>query len=547
MTKSNEYDILDRKRKEEVSFGGKKYQTKYEYLKSGDHATNLIKRIRYGGGTFTGYDGNIEYSYDNNGNISEVVEDGKLVACYEYDKLNRLIRENSKHFDKTVVYRYDRNGNILHKDIYPYTLEKDIRGLAPTESVPYVYSSVWFDQLTEYGAREPRGELFTYDKLGNPIVYRGHTLSWANGRQLTKFGEVKYEYGADGQRTSREVEKVKHEYAYLEGKLFSERWSGNELRYYYDESGVCGIHYDGTKYYFRKNVQGDVTAIYKADGSRVALYKYDAWGNCKVYDGSGAEKGEADFIGNINPIRYRGYYYDNETKLYYLKTRYYDPEIGRFMNADDVQLLPTLAEEVNGINLYAYCGNNPVMAVDPEGSTFHDLNDAVSYIDTMFQMAAYIILGMAKNIGQNSLNVVNAAKTIQGFAQGASKVFTGTAYILTAICSIQSGIEKGYSADRIATDVVFDLAVAVVMAQIGSWVGSLIPIPVLGTLIGAALGFVLGALYSKFSVYIDDLKESFYNGIMDVANRIGGIINNVNDYLNRGWNWLTGKIRRWFN
>lgn len=220
MTKSNEYDILDRKRKEEVSLGGKKYQTKYEYLKSGDHATNLIKRIRYGGGTFTGYDGNIEYSYDNNGNISEVVEDGKLVACYEYDKLNRLIRENSKHFDKTVVYRYDRNGNILHKDIYPYTLEKDIRGLAPTESVPYVYSSVWFDQLTEYGAREPRGELFTYDKLGNPIVYRGHTLSWANGRQLTKFGEVKYEYGADGQRTSREVEKVKHEYAYLEGKLF---------------------------------------------------------------------------------------------------------------------------------------------------------------------------------------------------------------------------------------------------------------------------------------------------------------------------------------
>lgn len=289
LTKSNEYDILDRKRKEEVSFGGKKYQTKYEYLKSGDHATNLIKRIRYGGGTFTGYDGNIEYSYDNNGNISEVVEDGKLVACYEYDKLNRLIRENSKHFDKTVVYRYDRNGNILHKDIYPYTLEKDIRGLAPTESMPYVYSSVWFDQLTEYGAREPRGELFTYDKLGNPIVYRGHTLSWANGRQLTKFGEVKYEYGADGQRTSREVEGVKHEYTYLEGKLFSERWSGNELRYYYDESGVCGIHYNGTKYYFRKNVQGDVTAIYKADGSRVAAYEYDAWGNCKVYDGNGAE------------------------------------------------------------------------------------------------------------------------------------------------------------------------------------------------------------------------------------------------------------------
>lgn len=100
-------------------------------------------------------------------------------------------------------------------------------------------------------------------------------------------------------------------------------------------------------------------------------YTYHAWENNKVYNPDGTENTLSTFIGNINPIRYRGYYYDTETKLYYLKSRYYDPEIGRFINADGIENID--ADTLNGLNLYAYCGNNPVMLSDSSGcSPFWD-------------------------------------------------------------------------------------------------------------------------------------------------------------------------------
>ena len=95
-------------------------------------------------------------------------------------------------------------------------------------------------------------------------------------------------------------------------------------------------------------------------------YKYDAWGNHAVLDANGADINDASHIGSINPFRYRGYYYDTETGLYYLKSRYYDPEVGRFITIDDTSYLDP--ETINGLNLYAYCGNNPVMGYDPEGT-----------------------------------------------------------------------------------------------------------------------------------------------------------------------------------
>ena len=94
-------------------------------------------------------------------------------------------------------------------------------------------------------------------------------------------------------------------------------------------------------------------------------YSYDAWGNCKVLNASGAEITDANHIGNLNPFRYRGYYYDTETKLYYLQSRYYDPEIGRFITIDDISYLAP--DAINGLNLYAYCRNNPVNRVDATG------------------------------------------------------------------------------------------------------------------------------------------------------------------------------------
>ena len=90
------------------------------------------------------------------------------------------------------------------------------------------------------------------------------------------------------------------------------------------------------------------------------------WINHKVYNASGSEIGaEVANIGNVNPIRYRGYYWDKEFNLYYLQSRYYDPVVGRFISADSVEYLEP--DSVSGLNLYVYCNNNPVMNTDPSG------------------------------------------------------------------------------------------------------------------------------------------------------------------------------------
>ena len=96
-------------------------------------------------------------------------------------------------------------------------------------------------------------------------------------------------------------------------------------------------------------------------------YQYDAWGNHTL---SGNSK-----IANLNPFRYRGYYFDKETGLYYLQTRYYDPEVGRFISPDNTDY--ATVQTVNGLNLYAYCGNNPVMRTDSNGTSWSDFWSSV--------------------------------------------------------------------------------------------------------------------------------------------------------------------------
>jgi RHS repeat-associated protein len=130
------------------------------------------------------------------------------------------------------------------------------------------------------------------------------------------------------------------------------------MEFVYDSSGLSGFKYNREEYLYQKNIQGDIIAILNLDGEVIAEYRYDAWGNCKYDLASG--------IATANPFRYRGYYYDQETGLYFLQTRYYDPETGRFISQDDVTYLDP--EHINGLNLYAYCCNNPVMMVDPTGT-----------------------------------------------------------------------------------------------------------------------------------------------------------------------------------
>ena len=142
------------------------------------------------------------------------------------------------------------------------------------------------------------------------------------------------------------------------GKLRTEIEGSTTRNYIYGADGAVGYEENGEHFMYRKNFFGDITAIYKGT-TKIAEYSYDAWGNCTIvsdYNGYGAR----------NPFRYRGYYFDTDLNMYYLTTRYYDPKTGRFINADAIEYLKP--EAINGLNLYAYCANNPVMLVDFSGT-----------------------------------------------------------------------------------------------------------------------------------------------------------------------------------
>ena len=140
----------------------------------------------------------------------------------------------------------------------------------------------------------------------------------------------------------------------------------------YDENGAPNTvyYYNGstsaTKYYYVLNLQGDVTEIRSTSNALVAQYNYDAFGNIlSIKDANGNNITSSTHIANVNPLRYRGYFYDTETGFYYLNSRYYDPATRRFISADTI----IDGRDFDGMNLYAYCWNNPVTHTDASAGT----------------------------------------------------------------------------------------------------------------------------------------------------------------------------------
>ena len=161
----------------------------------------------------------------------------------------------------------------------------------------------------------------------------------------------------------------------------------NTFTFYYGIDGITGFHLTNTKvdadYYYKKNAQNDIIGIYDSTGNQICEYIYDAWGNQKIkyLSNNGEYVAISDFpiyndiedinkfIAFKNPFRYRSYYYDFETNLYYLNSRYYDPQTGRFINADDVSVLDNTNEMINGLNLFIYCNDNPINYIDNTGNS----------------------------------------------------------------------------------------------------------------------------------------------------------------------------------
>jgi len=310
--------------------------------------------------------GTHHYTYDANGNITEYRLNGNVIERYTYDNLNQL--KTVTRGSDVYEYFYDKGGNIL-----------EVRQNGESIKTYGYGDSEWKDKLTSYN-----GQSITYDAIGNPLQYRNNiTFSWKHGRNLasaaTEVYNLTYTYNADGkraekQKTNRETGQIEtHYYEYNGDILINERWGEEELWYLHDESGsYIGFTYNGTTYYYVKNLQGDVTGIADEEGNLIAAYTYNEWGKVVSITGSHAET-----IGQLNPIRYRGYYYDAETGFYYVSSRYYDPEVGRFISADTTDILG-VSDNLYDKNLYAYCDNNPIIRKDATGAVWETVFDIVS-------------------------------------------------------------------------------------------------------------------------------------------------------------------------
>ena len=370
---------------------------------------------------------------------------------------------------------YDTAGNIR-------SITKDG---AVTKSFGYTNPS-WPDLLTSVTANgttkdvlyEGQSQTSDLPTSGNPVTYyngKDYTFTWTKGRQLASATvdgkQVSYTYDMSGVRTSKTVNGTTYHYTTLSGKVMRQTWGSKSLEFVYDDGNqpFAMIYNDGstsTLYYYVLNAQGDVIALLNSAGALAASYNYGAWGNYSVHDKDGKKTTDATFIGHINPLRYRGYYYDRETRLYYLQSRYYDFANCRFINADT--FATTDANGFLSANMFAYCENNPIMRTDETG-----------------ELTASIV-GMAVGAGVGAL--------VSGLAQIASNVINGEAW------------NKGLGSSLL-TGAISGLTTAISMN------------PAARVAVNAATSFA-GSLYSEIT---DDSKNGISWGKVACDTIIGGV------------------------
>ena len=373
-----DYDGFARQNLRTLYTGNSSITTSYEYKSLNDGLTScLVDTVTENGYIYS-------YTYDAVGNITAYTKTNAITNevvetyLYQYDSKNQLTYVGSD-LTSGISYTYDANGNILTKTDHSTNI-----------TITYGYTdSTWADLLTSYN-----GQTITYDAIGNPLQYNNGTamtFEWIFGKNLYVINkgnlEICYAYDQKGTRTSKSYGDYYTSFHIVDDIMYGESTYGpdgsRQIYYFYDDNDVrYGFSYNGMLYYYKYNLQGDVTGIYNADGQLVVEYKYDAWGKVLSITGS-----LASTIGQYNPIRYRGYYYDSETGFYYISSRYYDPEIGRFINADTTEVLSVSPMSMADKNLFAYCDNNPIVRVDIEGNVWETVFDVISLGASVVEVA----------------------------------------------------------------------------------------------------------------------------------------------------------------
>lgn len=376
VTDTTKYTIVKDEDDQPIATGG--FVKKYGYKTVNNKTSQLISEEQFvkvdeqGNETI---EETLNYVYDALGRVVEiwktVGETETLIKKYTYDGLSRLVREDNGDIGTTYTYSYDNAGNILSTYSYPFTTG-DLSGVTGFHTKSFSYSN---GKLVEYHGDEYETNI-PYDANGNPTSYYYFPMTWSHGHRLDSYANQSYKYNYAGLRTQKietsdGLQRIT-KFA-LEGDkiIAQENPDGTTILFYYGLDGLTALEYDGNMYYYKKNIFGDIIGIYDSQRNIVARYQYDAWGNCRIVNEDGVQVSLASGIAGLNPFRYRGYYLDSETGLYYLNARYYNPKRARFISPTNIDALnPTT---INGLNLYAYCCNNPVSFTSIKSSSEFNL------------------------------------------------------------------------------------------------------------------------------------------------------------------------------
>lgn len=563
VTTTNTFDKKLRLTKKTNTLGGLAYSKEISYNKT--RVSNVHDSLKITGNDNTTTIGSFGYTYDALGRIASELDASTTPVIYKsyvYDMAGRLVRENNSALNKTYTYEYDSVGNVTSKKTHAYTTAST-PGTA-TSTVAFSYDTTHPDRLTSFG-----GKAITYDQQGCPLTYDGKTYTWTRGK-LTKYtisgltlnpGVMEraitlpttaienwtYTYNGNGQRTQKQytyqpplgnealydyVTSKTTNYTYdHSGRLVKEltttvsKNSGtttSSIVYLYDDNGIIGMVKDGTSYYFHRNIQGDVVGVYNSSGTKLVTFTYDAYGNCTV---SGDES-----LADYCKIRYRGYYFDTETGLYWVQTRYYNPEWCRWISPDSLSYLDP--EAAHGLNLYAYCGDNPVNFIDPTG---HFL---VTIGLILFGFALGTVIGGAANAieqgiekGWDNINEEQVFfNALMGGLSGAL-AFSGVGAITSRVLSAGISFMTSVGNDLIASGGDVDKVnweIAIISGIIGGATGgkaTLQSAKSAGSILNGTGGFVARTLstrelvssLSTSSLMIDEIEATTFSVIKDVA------------------------------